>query len=208
MGDQIQQIAHKLDGINAILSNNSNPLSLEQAMLLYHFFNDFQDTNTLIETAEGMAHKDLNNLEDKINTLSECVDRFLTLKGTNVLAIDYKEICKQLMQPYEESYENAKGISTQLWQDYQSISNRLDYLPLESEEYKEVDLQCDAAKSAYDKARADTEQLYDEYNAKRRDYAGLYFFKAEYMYVLIEKIKDITESIMSDIRNLRKEGNL
>ena len=207
MRDQILHIANRLEEINGILSSNTEP-TLEQAMLFFKFFNEFQDTNTLIEAAEALAHKSLDELANEIATLSVCIDRFMTLKGLNVFPIDYKSICKQMLHPYEEMYGKAKDISTQLWRDYQSMSNRLDYLPFDSDEYKELDRQCDAAKSAYDKAHADTNQAYQEYDAKQREYADLNFFKTEYVYVLIDKIKEIAESIKLDICNLRKEGNL
>ena len=204
MGNYLKQIIVRLKELNDLASNGAQQPSMEQAMRFYRFFNDFQDTNSLIEDAEALAHENLDVLEEEIKSLLSLIDKFKTF----TLAIDYKEVCEQQLQPYEERYETAKGLSTQLWQDYQSMSNRLDYLPLDSDEYKELYQQCDAAKAAYDIAHADTERLYNEYDAKRREYADLYFFKIDYVDVLTEKVKGIAESIMLDISNLRKEGSL
>lgn len=85
------------------------------------------------------------------------------------------------------------------------MSNRLDFLPLDSEEYNSLDAECDAAKAEYDKAHARVNLLYNEWQQERDRYFCVYCFKPMFLDVLVERLKGIAESIMADISRM-KEG--
>ena len=59
MGNYVKQIILRLKELNDLASNGAQQPSMEQAMRFYRFFNDFQDTNSLIEDAEALAHENL-----------------------------------------------------------------------------------------------------------------------------------------------------
>ncbi len=85
------------------------------------------------------------------------------------------------------------------------MSNRLDFLPPDSEEYKSVDAGCDAAKAEYDKAHARVNLLYNEWQQERDRYFCVYCFKPMFLDVLVERLKGIAESIMSDISRMKED---
>lgn len=85
------------------------------------------------------------------------------------------------------------------------MSNRLDFLPMDSEEYRTLDVECDAAKAEYDKARAHANLLYKEWQQERDRYFCVWCFKPVFLDVLVERLKGIAGSIISDIGRM-KEG--
>ena len=85
-------------------------------------------------------------------------------------------------------------------------SNTLDFLPLESDEYKSLDAECDTAKTEYDEAHARVNLLYNEWQQERDRNFCVWCFKPVFLDVLVERLQGIAGSIISDIRRV-KEGN-
>lgn len=77
--------------------------------------------------------------------------------------MDFKAVFEEHLRPFERRYEESKETATRLWQNYSAMSNRLDFLALESEEYKSLDAECDAAKAEYDETHAYVNLLYNEW---------------------------------------------
>ncbi|MEO3606103.1 hypothetical protein ABG853_25105, partial [Phocaeicola vulgatus] len=88
---------------------------------------------------------------------------------------------------------------------YSAMSNRLDFLPLDSEEYKSLDAECSAAKAEYDEVHAHANLLYEEWQQERDRYFCVWCFKPVFLDVLVERLKGIAGSIISDIGRM-KEG--
>lgn len=88
------------------------------------------------------------------------------------------------------------------------MSNRLDFMPLDSDEYKSLDTLCDAKKSEYDTAHAQTDRLYNEWQQERDRTFCVYCFKTMFLTVLVERLKGISESIISDIRRMKGDCKL
>ena len=92
--------------------------------------------------------------------------------------------------------------ATALWQEYTAMSNRLDMMDMQSEEYKTLNADCDANKAEYDKAHAEVELLHAKYDAERRRIAKLYYFDITIVELLISKIRQIAEAIIKDITRI------
>lgn len=85
------------------------------------------------------------------------------------------------------------------------MSNRLDFLPLDSEDYKSLAPLCDAKKMEYDTAHARVNLLYNELQQERNRTFCVYCFKPMFLSVLVERLKGISESIISDIRRMKED---
>ena len=86
-----------------------------------------------------------------------------------------------------------------------SETNQLDFLPLESDEYKSLDAECDTAKTEYDEAHARVNLLYNEWQQERDRYFYVYCFKPMFLDVLVERLKGIAESIIADISRMKED---
>ena len=86
------------------------------------------------------------------------------------------------------------------------IRDRLDFLPLDSEEYRSLDTECGVAKAKYDQAHAHANLSYKEWQQERDRNFCVWCFKPVFLDVLVERLQGIAGSIISDIRRV-KEGN-
>ncbi len=121
--------------------------------------------------------------------------------------MDFESIFNDHLKPYEVKYEEAKDIASQLWREYSSMSNRMDFLPLDSEDYKSLAPLCDAKKAEYDTAHACVNLLYNELQQERDRTFCVYCFKPMFLSVLVERLKGISESIISDIRRMKGDAH-
>ena len=131
----------------------------------------------------------------------------MSLDISGLRSVDFESIFKEHLKPYEAKYEEAKEIATGLWREYSAMSNRLDYLPLDSEEYKSLDPVCDVKKAEYDTAHAQTNLLYNEWQQELQRTICVHCFKPMFLTVLVERLKGISESIISDIRRMKEDAH-
>ena len=202
----INQITYRLQQINSILrSCVDSRLSFDDALTLAAFYRDYSDTNGLIETAEKEAAEDADRLlTDTVSLLSE-IEKFSAVGVAGIQSMDFEQLFEQQVKPFEERYEAAKANSTKLWQEYSAISNRLDFLPLDSNEYKALHTECDAKKAEYEVAHIKTESAHDEWRAEQQRCFCVYTFKPLHLEVLVNRLKGISESIIADIKRIKEE---
>ena len=202
----IAQISTRLQSVNSILSScTDSGLSFDDTLTLSAFYRDCSDTNSIIAAAEKEVAKDADRLlSDTVSLLSE-IEKFSAAGVAGIQPVNFENIFEQHVKPFEERYESVKAISTKLWQEYSAISNRLDFLPLDTDEYKTLNAECDAKKSAYDTAREQTNRLYDDWQQERDRYFCVYCFKPMFLDVLVERLKGIAESIITDISRMRED---
>ncbi len=131
--------------------------------------------------------------------------RFLSLDIAGLQSVDFENLFDANLRPFELRYEEAKDVATGLWREYSAMSNRLDFQPLDSEDYKSLDTLCDAKKAEYDTAHAQTAQLYKEWQQERDRTFCVYCFKPMFLSVLVERLKGISESIISDIKRMKED---
>lgn len=202
----IQQITQRLNEVNALLSVTSKQggLSFEQALPLSQFYRDFSDTNSLVEEAGLLSREDVRQLLDISSSLLSETEAYLSLDRTPLQAVDFEALFEEHLKPFETKYEDAKDAATTLWREYSAMSNRLDFLPLDSEEYKSLDPVCDAKRAEYDEAHARVNLSYNEWRQERDRYFCVYCFKPMFLDVLVERLQGIAGSIISDIRRMRE----
>lgn len=207
MDMEIQKILHRLQKVNDTLSASScnKELSFAEALCLSLFYRDFKDTNALVEEAESLAGKDAARLHGLALSLLSEAERYLSLDKTAMSDTDYETLFESHLKPFEERFNEAKAVAVRLWQEYSDKSNRLDYLPMDSDEYKSLDAECDKAKEEYDRAHATAGLLYKEWTRERDRYFCVWCFRPLFMDVLASRLKGIAESIANDLERM-KEG--
>ena len=152
-----------------------------------------------------MAKENPGQLSELSSSLISETNRYLSLDRSVLQTVDFKAFFEEHLRPFERRYEEAKETATILWQNYSAVSNQLDFLPLESDEYKSLDAECDTAKTEYDEAHARVNLLYNEWQQERDRYFCVWCFKPVFLDVLVERLKGIAGSIISDIGRM-KEG--
>lgn len=202
----IQQITQRLREVNTLVATyNQDDFSFGQALSLSLFYRDFNDTNSLVKEAEKLARENPSRLlECSISLLSE-TDRYLSSDRSGLYAANFERIFEEHIKPFEIRYKEAGTVAAGLWRDYSAKSNRLDFLPLESVEYRLLDKECDAAKAEYDRAHTNTNLLYKEWQQERERCFCVYCFKPLFLDVLVERLKGIAGSIIADINHMQED---
>ena len=202
----IQQIPQRLQEVNILLATcKQDSITFEQALLLSLFYKDFNETNQIVTEAAAMFQDDAERLNDISFSLLSEAEKFLSLDISGLQSVDFEGIFNEHLKPYEAKYEEAKDVATELWREYSAMSNRLDFLPLDSEDYKSLDPLCDEKKTEYDTAHARVNHLYNEWQQERERTFCVYCFKPMFLSVLVERLKGISESIISDIRRMKED---
>lgn len=202
----IERISRRLHEVNTLLGTRvEGGLSFEQALPPSLFYRDFSDTNRIVGEAEAWAEKDMEQLMYFSSSLLSEAGTYLSLDRSALLSADFEALFEEHIKPFELRYGEAQSAATQLWRDYSTKSSRLDSLPLDSDEYRSLDAECGAAKAEYDKAHALVTLLYQEWQQERDRCLCVYCFKPVFMDVLVERLKGIAGSFISDINRMKED---
>lgn len=206
MSVMLSNITRRLSEINTLLTAcKQEDFSFGQVLPLSLFYRDFSDTNSLVGEATELAKENPKELLQLSSSLISESDKYLSLDKSVLQVVDFKAIFEEHLKPFEYRYEEAKTTATKLWQVYSAMSNRLDFMPLDSEEYTKLSAECDAKKSEYDTAHAQTDHLYKEWQQERNRYFYVYCFKPMFLDVLVERLRGIAESIIADINHMQED---
>lgn len=202
----LPDIVQRLREVNTLLATyKQGEPSFEQALPPALFYRDFNETNGLVKEAGLLFREDSEQLLEFSSSLFSEADRYLSLDRTPLQKVDFAALFEEHLKPFELRYEDAKTVATGLWRKYSAMSSRLDFLPMDAEEYKSLDTECSATKTEYDKAHAHANLLYKEWQQERDRYFCVWCFKPVFLDVLVERLKGIAGSIISDVRRM-KEG--
>lgn len=204
----IQQIPQRLQELNTLLATcKQDGITFEQALLLSLFYKDFNETNQIVTEAAVMFQEDAEQLNEISFSLFSEAEKFLSLDISGLQSVDFESLFEANLRPFELRYEEAKDVATGLWREYSAMSTRLDFLPLDSEDYKSLDPLCDAKKVEYDTAHARVNLLYNELQQERDRTFCVYCFKQMFLSVLVERLKGISGSIISDIGRMKEDAH-
>lgn len=158
----LSDISKRLEAVNTLLGRHQqcNRFMFNDALPLSLFYRDFNDTNTLVKEAGLLFREDAEQLLEFSSSLLSEADKYQSLDRTPLQAVDFEDLFEEHLKPFELRYEEAKTAATELWRKYSAKSNRLDFLPWGSEEYKSLDVECSAIKAEYDEAHARVNLLY------------------------------------------------
>ena len=204
----IRQIPQRLQEVNTLLATcKQDSITFEQALLLSLFYKDFNETNQIVTEAAAMFHDDTTQLMDISFSLFSEAGRFLSLDITGLQSVNFESLFEANLRPFESRYEEAKDFATGLWREYSAMSNRMDFLPIDSDEYMSLDKDCDRKKQEYDTAHARVNLLYNERQQERDRTFCVYCFKPMFLCVLVERLKGISGSIISDIKRMKGDAH-
>lgn len=200
-------ISQRLQEVNDTLaaSCGQKRLSFDEALCLSLFYRDFKDTNALVEEAESLAGKDAARLHGLALSLLSETGRYLSLDKSAVSGTDYEILFESHLKPFEEKFNEAKVVAARLWREYSDKGNRLDYLPMDSDEYESLDAECSKAKGEYDHAHAVADLLYKEWTRERDRCFCVWCFKPVFMEVLASRLRGIAESIVNDLEGIKED---
>lgn len=196
-----------LTAVNNLLREcaGKETVSFEDADVLASFYRDFNDTTNLIMVANRLVNSDMDSLSAFAFSLSSEVETYLSVDKSKFATVDFKAIFDSHIKPFEERYNAAKDISTALWREYSAMSNHLDYLPVDFDDYKTLDAECSSKKTEYDTAHVETESLYARWQQEETRCFHIRYFKMMFMDVLMERLNEIARNITSDINRIKEE---
>lgn len=200
----MKEITTRLAEVNGIVSGyDGGAIPFEQAYALARFYYDFQDTNALIADAEAMVGENPEQLKEIALSLKAETATLLNNIG-KLDGVDFREIANAHSRRYHDIFQEASDKLNPYWKRYCELNNRLDYLPLDSKEYAEVDKECDAAKAEHDRRQVDVKRIYAEYEHENRRAGDVFSLKASHLYALATKLNGIAGSIINDLDRMEK----
>ena len=207
MANIIEEIIKRLQRVNHIIASRTNVLDITfaDACVIAQFYHDYQNTNGIIDDVENLARQDGKSLYESAIGLKKEVDKFVTLDLSVWNALDFINMEQSHLNDYKERWDVAKNKATNLWRKYQTESNRLDMMDLNSEEFKTLDAQCDNIKLAYDEAHKQGEELYDIYRQEQLKCGQVHYFEMQFLGLLIRKISKLVDVILKNGEHLEKE---
>ena len=206
MKNQIEFILSRLKEVNSILETCSDgTMPFEQANDIAWFYYDYQDTNVIIDEAERMATEDIGRLREIAVDLKDETAALLNNIG-RLDGVDFKEIANVHSKQYYSKFQKASESLNPFWKRYSELNNRLDYLPLGSKDYVEIEKECEKAKAEHDTRQIEVKRLYAEYEEENQRAGYVFSLKASHLYALAAKMNGIAGSIINDLDRLEK-GN-
>ena len=192
----IHSLPKRLKEVNDIIGTCSGAqIPFEQANVIARFYYDYQDTNILIDEAERMATKDVGELKGIAETLKDETAALLNHIG-RLDGVDFKEIANDHSKQYYSIFQEASEQLNPYWKRYSELNNRLDYLPLGSKEYAEIEKECEEAKAEHDTRQIEVKRLYAEYENENQRAGYVFSLKASHLYALAAKMNGIAGSIL------------
>ena len=207
MANIIEEIFKRLQRVNHIIASRTNVLDITfaDACVIAQFYHDYQNTNGIIDDVENLARQDGKSLYESAIGLKKEVDKFVSLDLSVWNALDFINMEQSHLNDYKERWDVAKNKATNLWRKYQTESNRLDMMDLNSEEFKTLDAQCDNIKLAYDEAHRQGEELYGIYRQEQLKCGQVHYFEMQFLDLLIRKISTLVDVILKNGEHLEKE---
>ena len=117
---------------------------IETLLSLYLLYKEHQHTNALIDNAEGVLKSgegidqlladatELNQLVTRCNQLYTDIQKAFD-------SIDNGVLFEAHIKPFRDTEKTEADIAAPLWKEYQRLSNRLDYLAGDSDEFKKLE---------------------------------------------------------------------
>ena len=205
MDNPISKLIERIKEVNEILASCSDTiLSFEDCYKISQFYFEFQNTNRLIDEAERLAEENPTQLKDLAGLLKEksahLIDNLKMIKDVDLINIANKQTSL-----FYDRFQKAADELNPYWKRYCELNNRLDYLPLESKEYKAVEKECEESKSEHDERQKEVKKLYADYQKEQKKAADLYALKIPYLIAIVSKINLIAGSIITDLELIEKE---
>ena len=211
MDNYIQTLNADLARMNELMrSLLPTPSSFEDLLSLYILYKEYNHTDSIIDYAKAVidSGNGIDQLLADATELNRQVTDCCQLYRNNQQAfdaIDSLSLFKAHIKPFQDAEQAEIDIATPLWQEYQRLSNRLDYLDNDSDEFKQMDAQCDAAKAEYDIHHARVNELHRICDEEIRRCSGVMSFTLEDLSILFFYMQRISQTIIDTINKPQGE---
>ncbi len=194
----ISDITQRLHILTTILSD-SEAINDNLVFAVADFVRQYGDTNALLDEVERLLSTNQSELQTQLLSLISAINEYNAVEKPELRHDEFKAVVAEHLRRFKEPQQAAQQRATELWQRYQALSNRLDYLPLDSDEYRQLDAECDAAKADYDQAHAENSLLYNRYRQEETKWAYASFFNPQFLSILISNLREICEAVRTEI---------
>ena len=110
MANIIEEITIRLQEVNHILTSKKKvkDTSLDDALTIAQFYNDYQNTNHIIDMVVDLVHQNKETLYSSALKLKEEVDCFTRTDLQMWRTLDYQGIEQSHLKVYKDKYELIK----------------------------------------------------------------------------------------------------
>lgn len=201
----INKLVQNLVTINSIVEGHE--LSFEDALSIVKLYDKMPEPNSLIDEAEELAVFDIEALEKSVIKIKEESERFLSVGMPRLKDVDFKAIARSYPRPFYDRFHKAEVELNSYWKVYCQLNNQLDYLELDSEEYRDAEKRCEEAKAEHDERQSVVRELYAEYEQANKESTPVFRFRADFLEAVIVRYHDIASAILADIKRIREGGS-
>lgn len=196
MEDIIIQTTAELSAANDILWRIARQeiVCIQDKISLFEFFRRHESVSDLVEYAESnrTANLDIERLK------GECLE-FLKIYNDNqdsLSSFSPRKESEAFLAPYKEVVEKEG----RLWSDYDlqmhQLSNRMDWMDLKSEEFRQSDKEYDRLMALRDFHKSRQDKAYGIQKQKERVIMGFFFFSLDMLVFLVGRIIDICDYLL------------
>lgn len=197
MEDLIKQISSGLSSVQSILSRiiQHENVSMEDKVSLFDFFRKHEQVSDL---AAYIRDNDIQP-EDILALSNACLSfiQFYNENESSLSLFHPSEECDTYLAPYKQEVENEGKTWARLDTEKRQLSDRMDYMDMDSEEFKSLDAECDHLIELRDIHKANQNKAYAIQREKECYIAGFYFFQLEMLLVLICRMHDVCTHLIS-----------
>lgn len=194
----LKELVSRLRNVADICRSTKADLSFEEAEVVAQFYHDCQNTNAVIDAAEEMAQCDPVGLKDIMSELAREAQQALKVLP-NIDGIDFNKVGTDYSDRFYDAFNEASKANAPLRKRIYNLNNRLDYLPLDSEDYVECEKELEEAKAELEPRQKEVEAKYAIYEKEHERSADVRWFKPEYLEVLIVKLGQIADAVLADL---------
>lgn len=205
----VSRIVNDLDSLTELLCKfvQVGDHSFEEDNRLFDFFSKYKNTNDLVFYALKTMKNDPALCRQEFSSLLESTECFLSNVSNHqaqIGALEFQSNCKKYLSPFEDELNQNMNYANVCWKAYQAISNRLDFLDERADNYEELNRILIEREAQYNAAHAKVNELYSTLQKKQEYIYALYSFEFNMLKIVVEKLRQISLSVINDLDNLEK----
>ena len=205
MDNYIQQLNADLEKAYQLMQTLAGGKPVyEDILSLYIIYKAHQHTNTLIDYAQHVIDEgnDLDGLladAEKLKALATDCQKLYVSHQSALDALDNDALFDAKLKPFKDAENSEIAIATPLWRKSQELSNRMDFLPFDCEEYKEKEQEYEKVKADYDFHHAKVGELHDAWYAEFQRCIVAMRFRVEDFHLVLHYMLQISQSIIDTV---------
>ena len=206
----ILNLPSRLNAVNTLLESKieSSSFGFNDALIISLFFNDFNNTNQLIDEIDLLLENNIELLFVSMKSILHETNRFALLDIKFLYDVSFIQIFEEYIKPFHDRYSFKLKESRNLRIDYNEKNNRYDTASEYwdgVEKFNRTKKEFEIAENKYKAIQAEIKSLYNELKQEERKYCHIYGFKPKYLEVLVLRLREIAQTIINEI-NVIKGG--